>query len=44
MADRITPRAVGIAYCAGFALLLAPFSLIGAPWAWHPLLASLCSC
>lgn len=28
-------------YWPGFALLLAPFSLIGAPWACNPLLASL---
>ncbi len=28
-------------YWPGFALLLAPFSLVGAPWACNPLLASL---
>jgi hypothetical protein len=33
--------AVAAAYWPGFALLLAPFSLIGAPWACNPLLASL---
>jgi len=33
--------AVVAAYWPGFALLLAPFSLIGAPWACNPLLASL---
>jgi hypothetical protein len=33
--------AVASAYWPGFALLLAPFSFIGAPWACNPLLASL---
>ena len=33
--------AVASVYWPGFALLLAPFSLIGAPWACNPLLASL---
>lgn len=33
--------AVASIYWPGFALLLAPFSLIGAPWACNPLLASL---
>jgi len=33
--------AVAAVYWPGFALLLAPFSLIGAPWACNPLLASL---
>lgn len=32
---------VASAYWPGFALLLAPFSLINAPWACNPLLASL---
>ncbi|HEX7052598.1 MAG TPA: hypothetical protein VF211_01535 [Burkholderiales bacterium] len=35
-----TGRVVSI-YWPGFALLLAPFSLVGAPWACNPLLASL---
>ena len=33
--------AVAAVYWPGFALLLAPFVLIGAPWACNPLLASL---
>lgn len=33
--------AVAAVYWPGFALLLAPFSLVGAPWACNPLLASL---
>jgi hypothetical protein len=33
--------AVASAYWPGFALLLAPFSLVHAPWACNPLLASL---
>lgn len=33
--------AVASVYWPGFSLLLAPFSLIGAPWACNPLLASL---
>ena len=32
---------VASAYWPGFALLLAPFTLVGAPWAFNPLLASL---
>jgi hypothetical protein len=32
---------IASAYWPGFALLLAPFSFIGAPWACNPLLASL---
>jgi hypothetical protein len=32
---------VASAYWPGFALLLAPFSLVGAPWACNPLLACL---
>jgi hypothetical protein len=32
---------VASAYWPGFALLLAPFSLLGVPWACNPLLASL---
>src|SRR5215471_1592909 len=32
---------VASAYWPGFALLLTPFSFIGAPWACNPLLASL---
>ena len=32
---------VASAYWPGFSLLLAPFALIGAPWACNPLLASL---
>ena len=33
--------AVASVYWPGFALMLAPFSLLGAPWACNPLLASL---
>lgn len=36
-----TTGEVASVYWPGFALLLAPFSLIGAPWACNPLLASL---
>jgi hypothetical protein len=32
---------VAVVYWPGFSLLLAPFSLIGAPWACNPMLASL---
>src|SRR4051812_8445558 len=37
----IQTGAVASAYWPGFALLLAPFSLVGAPWACNPLLACL---
>jgi hypothetical protein len=36
-----TTGQVATIYWPGFALLLAPFSLVGAPWACNPLLASL---
>lgn len=36
-----TTGAVASVYWPGFALLLVPFNLIGAPWACNPLLASL---
>lgn len=36
-----TTGAVASIYWPGFALLLVPFNLIGAPWACNPLLASL---
>lgn len=38
--DEATGRVASI-YWPGFSLLLAPFSLIGAPWACNPLLAAL---
>jgi hypothetical protein len=37
----VTSGQVASAYWPGFALLLAPFSLLNAPWACNPLLASL---
>ena len=36
-----TSGAVAAVYWPGFALMLVPFNLIGAPWACNPLLASL---
>ena len=38
--DEATGRVASM-YWPGFALLLAPFSLVGAPWALNPLLAAL---